>query len=187
MNNTHSTKPLNCLLLVSICAAGLTLSACSGLGAKPEKLSDAKFCENLNSLIADHPKQFSQYKKKMATHNRLNIWSATKLFPTAKTCQVWEWSTGLYNYVCDWSTGSDEAQAANNYQTGEDAIKSCLGSAWTATTTTTQSGGKHTLYSMPNNPTIVSIRYFKEQGGWSKSWQNTLVIGDKSNLNSPMQ
>jgi hypothetical protein len=39
------------------------MSACSELTAKPEKLSEAQTCENLKGLIADHPNQFSHYKK----------------------------------------------------------------------------------------------------------------------------
>ena len=66
-------------------------------------------------------------------------------------------------------------------------IQNCLGEAWTAQTNTTHSGGKHTIYSTPDKPTIVSIRYFKDLRSWSKPWQNTISIGDKNNLKSPLQ
>ena len=75
----------------------------------------------------------------------------------------------------------------SNYQEDANIIQNCLGDAWTAQTNTTQSGGKHTIYSTPDTPTIVSIRYFKDLRSWSKSWQNTIIIGDKNNLTSPLQ
>jgi hypothetical protein len=109
------------------------------------------------------------------------------VFPTADNCQIWEWGTGLFNYVCQWDTGNDENKAASNYQDGMQIIQSCLGDTWTAQINDTQSGGKHTLYTTPDKATIVSIRYFKEQKGWSPSWQNAVVVGDKNNLNAPTE
>jgi hypothetical protein len=187
MKHLNHTNSLDRLLLVSVCATYITMNACSEITAKPEKQSEAQACENLKSIIADHPNQFNHYKKNLSTHRQLNIWSAKKVFPNAENCQVWEWSTGLYNYVCEWATGDNENQAISNYQEDINIIQECLGEAWTAQTNTTQSGGKHTIYSTTDKPTIVSIRYFKEQRGWSNSWQNTIVIGDKNNLKSPLQ
>ncbi|MFA5922913.1 MAG: hypothetical protein WC856_16765 [Methylococcaceae bacterium] len=187
MKHLNRTSSLDRILLVSICATSIAMSACSEMSAKPEQLSEAQVCEDLKSLIADHPNQFSHYRKNLSTHRKLNIWSAKKVFPNADNCQVWEWSTGLYNYVCEWGTGSDENLAINNYQEDAKIIQNCLGEAWTAQTNTTHSGGKHTIYSTPDKPTIVSIRYFKDLRSWSKPWQNTISIGDKNNLKSPLQ
>jgi len=187
MKHLNRTNSLDRLLLVSVCATSIAMSACSEMSAKPEKLSEAQVCEDLKGLIADHPNKFSHYKKNLSTHRKLNIWSAKKVFPNADNCQVWEWSTGLNNYVCEWGTGSDENQAMNNYQEDANIIQNCLGEAWTAQTNTTQSGGKHTIYSTPDKPTIVSIRYFQDLRSWSKPWQNTISIGDKNNLKSPLQ
>lgn len=179
--NTHNYT------LASICAISLLLTACSEIGAKSEKLSDAQACSNLNDLISDHSNQFKNSRKNFTGIKRMSIWSAEKVFPTAETCQIWEWSTGLFNYVCQWDTGNDEGKAVSNYQDGMQIIQSCLGDSWIAQPHDTQSGGKHTLYTTPNKATIVSIRYFKEQKGWSPSWQNTVVVGDKNNLNAPTQ
>jgi hypothetical protein len=90
------------------------------------------------------------------------------------------------NYVCEWETGSNKNQAMSNYQEDAKIIQNCLGEAWNAQTTT-QSGGKHTIYSTADKPTIVSIRYFQDLRSWSKPWQNTIIIGDKNNLKSPLQ
>lgn len=187
MTYLNHTNTLDRLLLVSVCATFITLSACSEISAKPEKQSEAQACENLNGLIADHPNQFSHYKKSLSTHSKLNIWSATKVFPSAENCQVWDWSTGLYNYVCEWSTGNNENQALSNYQEGANIIQSCLGETWTAQTNTTKNGGKNTIYSNIDKSTIVSIRYFQDLRSWSKPWNNTVIIGDKNNLKSPLE
>ena len=187
MKHFSYTKSLNRLLLVSVCLAGITISACSELTAKPEKLPEAEACEDLKGLIADHPNQFSHYRKTLSPHRKLNIWSAKKVFPNADNCQVWGWSTGLYNYVCEWEAGSNENQAISNYQEDMKIIQDCLGETWTAKTNTTQSGGKHTTYSTADKPTIISIRYFQDLRSWSKPWQNTISIGDKSNLKAPIQ
>jgi hypothetical protein len=187
MKHLNHTNILDRLLLVAVCATSITMSACSEIFAKPETLSEAQICENLKGLIADHPNQFSHYKKNLEPQKNLNIWSAKKVFPNAENCQVWEWSTGLFNYVCEWETGNNENQAINNYQEDEKIIQNCLGEAWTAQTNTTKSGGKHTIYSTPDKPTIVSIRYFQDLRSWLKPWQNTIIIGDKNNLKSPLQ
>jgi hypothetical protein len=187
MKYLHHTHSLNRLLLVSVCATSIGMSACSEMSAKPEKLPETQTCEDLKSLIADHPNQFRHYRKNVSTHRRLNIWTAKKVFPNADNCQVWEWSTGLFNYACEWGTDKNENQAMSNYQEDVNIIQNCLGETWTAQTNTTQSGGKHTIYSTTDNPTIVSIRYFQDLRSWSKPWQNTIIIGDRNNLNSPLQ
>lgn len=187
MKYINHTNILDRILLVSVCATSILMSACSEITAKPEKLSEAHTCEDLKGLIADHPKQFSHYKKTLSTHRKLNLWSAKKAFPNADTCQVWEWAAGLYSYVCEWETGSNENQALSNYQEDAKIIQNCLGEEWTAKTNTTKSGGKHTIYSTTDKPTIVSIRYFQDLRSWSKPWQNTVIIGDKNNLESPLQ
>ena len=187
MKYINHTNILDRILLVSVCATSILMSACSEITAKPAKLSEAQTCEDLKGLIADHPKQFRHYKKTLSTHRKLNIWSAKKVFPNADNCQVWEWGAGLYNYVCEWETGSNENQALSNYQEDAKIIQNCLGEEWTAKTNTTQSGGKRTIYSTTDKPTIVSIRYFQDLRGWSKLWQNTVIVGDKNNLESPSQ
>lgn len=187
MQQLKHKNSLDRLLLVSVCVTSITMSACSEIAAKPETLSEAQACENLKGLIADHPKQFSHYKKNLSIHRNLNLWSAIKVFPNADNCQVWEWSAGLYNYVCEWEAGSNQNQAISNYQEDVNIIQNCLGETWTAQTNTTQSGGKHTIYSTADKPTIVSIRYFQDLRSWTKPWQNTIVIGDKNNLKSPLQ
>ena len=185
MKKLNSSKPSRKLLLTSVCVTSLTMSACSALSPKPDTLSDENICNKLQELVADHPNQFNKTKKNFTPTRRGNIWSTEKLFPTADTCQVWEWSTGLFNYVCDWKKGNDEDQAVKNYHYGNDVIQSCLGDTWTAHTNTTQSGGERTYYDTPGKDTIVTIRYFKNKRGLTSSWQNSVVIGDKSNLKAP--
>ena len=187
MKHLIHKNSLDRLLVVSVCATSIALGACSEISEKPDKQTEAQSCEHLNGLIADHPNKFSHYKKNLSTHRLLNVWSAVKVFPSAENCQVWEWSTGLYNYVCEWATGNNQNQAMSNYQDGVKIIQQCLGETWTAQTSTTKSGGKSTLYSTPNNPTVVEIRYFQYLRSWSKPWQNTIIIGDKNNLKSPLQ
>jgi len=187
MKYINHTNILDRILLVYICTTSILMSACSEITAKPEKLSEVQTCEDLKGLIADHPNQFSRYKKSLSTHKKLNIWSTKKVFPNADTCQVWEWGGGLWNYVCEWETGGNENQAISNYQETVKTIQNCLGEEWTANTNTTQSGGKRTIFSTSDKPTIVSIRYFQDLRSWSKPWQNTVIIGDKNSLEPPSQ
>jgi len=187
MKYINHTNIVDCILLVSVCATSILMSACSEITAKPEKLSEAQTCEDLKGLIADHPNQFSHYKESLSTHRKLNVWSAKKVFPNADICQVWEWGGGLWNYVCEWEAGGNENQAISNYQEAAKTIQNCLGEEWTANTNTTQSGGKRTIFSTTDKSTVVSIRYFQDLRSWSKPWQNTVIIGDKNNLEPPLQ
>ena len=88
MKHLNRTSSLDRILLVSVCATSIAMSACSEISAKPEQLSEAQVCEDLKSLIADHPNQFSHYRKNLSTHRKLNIWSAKKVFPNADNYQV---------------------------------------------------------------------------------------------------
>ncbi|MBE0437038.1 MAG: hypothetical protein IBX56_14700 [Methylomicrobium sp.] len=186
---THP-KPQNSIdkfVLLSIYAATFSIAACTNTTTKPEQLSEAQACTHLNELIGDHPNHFDNIKKNLTPSRRLSVWAADKLFPTADNCQVWEWGAGLFNYACEWKTGNDEQKAIDNYQYGIDTIQNCLGEQWTAQTNTTESGGKHTRFSSPDTQTMISVRYFKEQRGWPTSWLNTFIIGDRSNLQTPLQ
>lgn len=91
---------------------------------------------------------------------------------------------GARGYITMFANGK---QAISNYQEDAKIIQNCRGEAWTAKTNNTQSGGKHTIYSTTDKPTIVSIRYFKDLRSWLKPWQNTIIIGDNNNLKSPLQ
>lgn len=187
MTQPKHQNPLDKFLLFSVYIATFSISACTNTTTKPEQISEAQACTHLKELIADHPNHFNNTKKTLTPSRRLSVWEADKLFPRADSCQVWEWAAGLFDYACEWRTGKDEEKAIDNYQYGIDTIQNCLGEQWTAQTNTTQSGGKHTTFSNADIPTIVSIRYFKEQRGWPTSWLNTFVVGDRSNLQTPMQ
>jgi hypothetical protein len=167
----------------------ILLSACGANPALQAQVSDSESCARLQGLIKDHPNKFKNYKKTFIARKKMNIWSADKVLPSAKQCQVWEWGTGLLSYACEWPVDKGEIQAFANYKEASTLIQSCLGSAWTAETNVTQSGGKRTVYSNSSLPTVVSIRYFEDTAGWKAlhSWNNTLVIGDRSNLNAPLQ
>lgn len=171
------------LVWASVCATSLSITACS---ETPTKQTEAESCTALNGIIADHPSKFSHYKKGGQTQGRrLSIWPAEKAFPTADKCQVWEWGSAKYSYVCEWKTGSDENQAVSNYQEATNIAGKCLGEAWSSETKTTASNGKQMIFSTPNNNTLVSVRYFKEQNSLTDRWHNTVIIGDKNNLNPP--
>ena len=174
---------------LSVCLTTMLLSACGANPAKQEPLPEAESCTRLQGVINDHPNQFKNYKKTLTAKKKVNVWTADKVFPRAKQCQVWGWGSGLHSYACEWQVANIESEAAANYEEGTKIIQSCLGNAWTAETNTTQSGGKRTVYSNPSVPTVVSIRYFQDTEGWKalRSWNNTLTIGDKSNLNTPIQ
>ncbi|MGR8932996.1 MAG: hypothetical protein ACU837_01240 [Gammaproteobacteria bacterium] len=153
--------------------------------AKPEKLTDAQSCERLQALIADHPNQFSQFRKtRNAYRKRMVVWSADKVYPLADNCQIWEWGAGRYNYVCDWQP-SDGQQAERNFQEGRLIVENCLGNGWNAEIQKNTESSAHIIYSNSASPTIVSLRYFQEQTGWLKSWHDVVVIGDRDNLNTP--
>ena len=187
MNQINHFKQGNSLVLLTVCLSSLLVSACAGNAVKEEKISDAESCTLLQGIIADHPNKFKSYKKTYSSHRAHSSWTADKIVPSAKICQVWEWSTGLHNYVCEWE-GADESTTIANDQEINRVIETCLGSAWTTNTNTTQNGSKTTIYSNGNSPTVVSVRYFKETGGWRslQNWSNTLIIGDKNNLKSPL-
>lgn len=175
--------------VVAVCLSTVLLSACGTNAVKQEPVSETESCTRLQGLINDHPNQFNNYKKSLTTTKKLNVWTADSVLPSAKQCQVWEWSSGLHSYACEWQVEKGESQAIANYEEAAKVIQNCLGNAWTAETNTTQSGGKRTVYSNPSLPTIVSIRYFEDTAGWKAlhSWNNTLIIGDRSNLNTPLQ
>lgn len=174
---------------LTACLAAVLLSACGTNPAKQKPVSETESCTRLQGIINDHPNQFKKYRKSLMVTKKLNVWTADSILPSAKQCQVWEWSTGLYSYSCEWRAEKGENQAVANYEEAARVIQSCLGAAWTAETNATQSGGKRTVYSNPSVPTIVAIRYFQDTAGWKAlhSWNNTITIGDRSNLNTPIQ
>ena len=185
MPNSNRIHSMTRLAWASVCVAALSLTACT---ETPIKQTEAESCTVLNGLITDHANQFSSYKKGGQTQGRrLSIWPAEKAFPSADKCQVWEWGAAKYSYVCEWRLGDDENQAMSNFQQANNIAENCLGAAWTPETKTTASGGKQTLYSTTNNDTVVSVRYFKEGNSLLNRWHNTVIIGDRNNLNPPAQ
>jgi len=172
-------------LLAALCISSLTMNACSLL-APQDELSEAAQCNILKELIADHPNKFNTTKKSIVSSAHRNIWSAEKVFPSADLCQIWQWSTGLSSYVCEWKTGSDKDQASKNYQYASRVVQDCLGNEWTSHSATTPSNGERTYFDTPNKDTIVSIRNFENKRSLAASWQTTVIIGDKSNLKAPL-
>jgi hypothetical protein len=179
----------NTLSLIAVYFSILFFPACGVNTVKQEPISETESCNRLQAIIKDHANQFKNYKKTKFTHKTHNSWAADKVLPTAQQCQVWEWSNGLNNYACDWEVEDGENKAIANYDEALRITQTCLGSSWTAQTNSTQSGGKHTVFNHAGLPTVVSIRYFEDTAGWSflHSWYNTLIIGDKNNLKSPLQ
>lgn len=176
-------KPIN---LLTVCGAiSVMLSACSGVANKPEPLSEAESCKRLQALIADHPNQFSAYRKNLHNFRRIAVWTADKVFPTADNCQVWEWGAGRFNYVCDWQPKGGQQEALDNFQQGQQIIQSCLAKGWNANAWMDAATSKQIIYSNSALPTIVSLRAYQEKESLSKRWHNTVIIGDRNNLEVP--
>jgi len=167
----------------------LANSACSLLAPAPE-LSNAEACVKLNAIIADHSQNFQQFKKSRVSSTgviNMQIWKAEQAFPTAKNCQVWEWSTGLTNYMCTWQEKGGAVEAKASHDHGVDVVRQCLNKQWTSDSVTTKSGGVRTFFSQPNGKTIISINAFKESRSILENWKTTLYVGDKSNLKAEVQ
>lgn len=175
------------LLAATACLSLILLPACSTTASKSEAMTDAQTCEQIHNLIADYSNQFNQYKKSLSPQRRGNIWTAKEVFPGAHNCQVWEWSTGLNNYVCQWKSKDGEGQARADFQEGVTILKNCLGRDWTEKTSKTQSGGEGALFSKEGGKTVVSVRYFKENRSLFDSWNNTVLVGDRSNIKEDVQ
>lgn len=175
------------ILLIITGAAALLTASCTGLSPKQEPLNEAAACTRLQSLIADHPNKFKQHKKNKRTVRNMNTWTAIAPFPSAHNCQIWEWSTGLNSYICNWKSDDGMPGAQAGYQEGEGIIQRCLGKQWTAHSNKTTSGGEHTYFNKPGSNTYVSIRYFKESRSFTENWHTVLYIGDKSNLKAQTQ
>lgn len=171
-------------VLIGLSAAWL--SGCGDKNVKQETMSDAETCTRFQKIIADHPNQFKNHRKNMVLHKRYNSWTADKILPSARECQVWEWGQGLTNYSCQWKV-ENENEAMTNFQDANKVIQQCLGSSWKAETNTTKTGGQRTVFRQDNSSTQVSVRFFKESTGWPRNWYNAIIVGDKSNVNTPVQ
>ncbi len=178
---------LKSFLLLTTGMIALMLSGCSSLAPVKEPISEAEACSQLTGLIADHPNKFANHKKHKRLTRKLTIWSATPPFPTANNCEVWEWSSGLYSFVCDWDGKDGMESAKADYQEAQQIIRSCLSEPWQAESHLTTSGGENTVYSKAGSKTIVSIRYFQETRSIIKNWHTVLYIGDRSNLKTGVQ
>ncbi len=178
------------LRLVVGCLFVLSTSACSLFTPEVPEMSDSEACVKLNELIADHANNFKQFRRgrnstsRMA--NMMQTWSADRVFPLAKNCQVWEWSTGLTNYFCSWNE-SGELQAKASHDKGVDIVGQCLGKQWQSDFANTKSGGGRTLFYQEGDKTVISIHYFKESRTILESWKTTLYVGDESNLKAALQ
>lgn len=169
-------------------SSALGLTSCADLFENKQPLSEAESCTRLKGLIASHQEQFKPYKKSLSRARNLNVWSTDPVFPSAENCAIWEWSSGLYTYLCDWVAEDGRGSAQADYAEGQRIIKNCLGNDWRASDSqTTQSGGEHIFYQKPGVDTIISLRYFKEPRSWIETWHTVVAIGDKNNLNAKLQ
>ncbi len=181
---TNYTNPLP---ILTIAMVALLVISCSQLGPKPEPISDQEACTRLQGLIADHPKKFIHFRKNKRVHRSLTTWTGTKDFPLANNCQVWEWSTGLYSYICNWKSKGGMETAKSDYTEGKQIMRSCLNTEWKSESKETKNGGEYTLFSNPKSKTFVEIRYFKEPRSIFDDWHTTVIISDKNNLKSKLQ
>ncbi|MCK5662309.1 MAG: hypothetical protein KAI17_02435 [Thiotrichaceae bacterium] len=168
----------------------LSTSACSVFTPEKLEMSDSEACAKLNELIADHANNFKHFRRGRSSSSRvgnmMQIWSAERVFPLAKNCQVWEWSSGLTNYFCSWNE-SGELQAKASHDKGVDIVGQCLGKQWQSDFANTKSGGGRTLFYQEGDKTVISIHYFKESRTILESWKTTLYVGDESNLKAALQ
>jgi len=167
----------------------LISSSCAILTPDKQELSDSEACVKLNELIADHGNNFKQFKKARKNTQRIGhmqIWNAERVFPLARNCQVWEWSSGLTNYFCDWKSPG-KLQAKASHDKSADTIGVCLDKQWQSNFVNTQSGGGRTLFYQEGGKTVISIRYFKESRTILENWKTSLYVGDESNLNAEVQ
>ena len=167
----------------------LSTGACALFGPAEPEMSDAEACVKLKELIADHSQNFKQFKgaiKNSGYRRNMQIWSAERVFPLAKNCLVWEWSSGLTNYFCSWQE-SNELEAKASYIRGTELVNQCLGKQWFTKFTKTKSGGASALFYQAGGKTVISIRYFKESRTIFDHWNTTLYVGDESNLKAEVQ
>ena len=184
----HSKKNSGLRIFVG-CLFVLSTSACSLFSPTEPEMSDSEACVKLNELIVDHSDNFKQFKRGRLSSSRMNYiqtWNAERVFPLAKNCQVWEWSSGLTNYFCAWDE-SGEVQAKSNHDKGVDIVSQCLGKQWQSNFVNTKSGGGSTLFSQEGGKTVISIRYFKESRTILENWKTTLYVGAESNLKAAVQ
>ena len=182
-----SAKPRTTRGLLMAGLLALLSVSCAEAPKQQEVLPEQDACNRLKGLIAAHANHFQKYKKNFTRQRNLNSWSVVKVFPDAQECKVWEWSSGLNNYICNWKSREGEAGARSDYQQAVTKIANCLGSEWHSSSNKTTSGGEHTLFENPAAKTVVSMRYFQESRGWFRSWHAVLNIGDKSNLKAITQ
>lgn len=178
-------KPIYAKAFMALAGAVLAAS-CSSVTSKTDAISDAESCSRLNSLIADHPNKFEHHKKNKRFLRKLTLWDATDPYPGAHNCEVWEWSTGLTSYMCEWESKAGKEGALAGYHKGIGIITDCLGSEWVAEANTTTTGGERTTFSKSDVPTVISIRYFKDNSLF-ENWSTVFYIGDRSNLNTETQ
>jgi len=163
----------------------IMMTGCTEL-AKKEQLSEAESCVQLTKIIADHPNKFAKHKQKKRVVRHYVSWTTSSPFPTAKSCEIWEWSTGLNSFICNWEQKNGIDSAKKAYQEGNQIIKSCLSDGWQVESNKTSTGGEHSRYTKQDSKTIVSIRYFKPTGLFD-NWKTMIYIGDKNNLNAKTQ
>ena len=172
------------------CLFALSISACSIFTPEIPEMSDSEVCVKVNELIADHANNFKQFRGARKSSNRISymqIWNAERVFPLAKNCQIWEWSSGLTNYFCGWNESS-ELQAKQSHDKGADIVRECLvDKQWQSNFVHTQSGGGRTLFFQEGGKTVISIHYFKESRTILENWKTTLYVGDESNLSAAVQ
>jgi len=194
LNNKHcvawfAMKNTSSLLLKSVLIGSVIIgvTSCSSLSKPIEPLTEAQACLQINNLISDHANKFKEHKKSQKRRNRLmTSWAAQKVFPAAEECEIWEWSTGLYHYICNWKTKTEQ-ETQQDYQAAMMIVQSCLNNQWQSESTTTKSGGKRTTFEKAGSKTQISLRYFKEPRSLIENWHTTVSIGDKNNLKAKVQ
>ena len=175
------------VLYLTSCLVFLLAFGCAETPTKSEKLSESEACDRIQGLVVDHASKFQHYKITQMQRRRRETWTAEPALPTADNCEIWEWGNGLANYYCQWKAEDGESQAKASYENGLGIIQRCLGDSWKTESNKTTNGGERTVFSRFGSPTIVSIRYFKEQRALLDTWNNTLIVGDKNSINTPIQ
>jgi hypothetical protein len=174
--------PCASILRSATVAGGFCLSAalsgCAHQSSTVAPPSDAQLCGSLQDVIDQSDKRFQKYKTTatISFMSGMTKWETKPVFPDSQ-CDVLEWAGGRTNYVCTWRA-DDESHARETFQKNSALMARCLGQTWTPAETRGQTGGA-TVFTKGGESTQVVMRYFQPRGGFAKSWETSLTIGDE--------
>lgn len=138
-------------------------------------------CSRLRAVIAAADDRFESIKRQRVPHRLGDRWEAVGIFP-ATACEVWEWG-GNEHYYCLWNE-TGEAAARQAFDDGKEAVRACLGEAWTLSEEEAKTG-RVAVFSKNDEDTRVSLRYLADTRGYRPTWHTGLIIGNIPRLQGP--